>query len=147
MAKRTEEEKLTQAPLEIVLGGETYEVKLLVIRDARPWRTRAAALIASLTGAVAGDSDDPEQFLSGFRAILVETSDEIIDLFFDYAKDLDREEIEAKATEQEIAKGFNQLIGVAFPLAQVLGGAGMAQRPQPPQENRATRRAREKASP
>ena len=46
--------------------------------------------------------------------------DKVIDLFFKYAKDLNREEIEGIATDAEIAKAFEEVVKVAFPLAESL---------------------------
>ena len=51
-------------------------------------------------------------------ALLVEMPDVVVDLFFEYAKDLNREEIELVAVDSEIAKGFEQVVEVAFPLAR-----------------------------
>ena len=137
MVERTEEDKLTQAPLTVILGGEAYEIKPLVIRDARPWRAKVSELIGSLSGNLNATSDEPEQFQAGLNALIVQMPDAVIDLFFEYAKDLERQKIEAVATEAEIAKAFSQIMEVAFPLAQSLVGVGIG-----PRENRETRRKR-----
>jgi len=51
---------------------------------------------------------------------MVTKSDEVIDLFFSYAKTLDREEIESIATDAELATAFAEVMKVAFPLAESL---------------------------
>jgi len=55
--------------------------------------------------------------------MLVEMPDKVIDLFFAYAKDLNREEIEAVATDSEMARAFEKVVEMAFPLARSLVGA------------------------
>ena len=58
--------------------------------------------------------------------MLVEVPELVVDLFFGYAKSLNREEIEGIATDAEIAKAFEEVAAVTFPLAgsltRVLGG-------------------------
>jgi len=42
----------------------------------------------------------------------------IIESFFEYAKELNREEIEAIATDAEMSVAFQEVIKVTFPLAE-----------------------------
>ena len=137
MAERTEEDKLAQASLEVTLGGQVYEIKPLVIKDARPWRAKVSELMGSLSIHQNASSDNPEEFKAGLNAALVSVPDEVINLFFEYARDLDREEIEAVATDAEITEAFNQIIEIAFPLATSLGRAI-----QPPRTNQKVGRKR-----
>ena len=95
---RTEEDKLTQAGFQVILGGKKYDVAPLVIRDSREWRKKVIALIAPLP-------------------TLLEMPDQVIDLFFEYAKDLDKKEIESVTTDEEMAKAFMEVVAFAFPLA------------------------------
>ena len=118
MVARLEDQKLIQAPLTIVLGGEDYQVKLLVIKESRLWRQKVVNLWATLPGHLKANSDKPEEFEAALSALLVEMPDVVVDLFFEYAKDLNREEIELVAVDSEIAKGFEQVVEVAFPLAR-----------------------------
>ena len=115
---RTEEQKITQAPIVVILGGKEYEIAPLVIRDSREWRKKAIALIAPLPGFSKVTTDDMESFGQALTTLLVTMPDQVIDLFFEYAKDLNREEIENIATDAEMAKAFQEITKVAFPLAQ-----------------------------
>jgi hypothetical protein len=115
---RTEEDKLLQAPIEVTLGGKQYQVKPLVIRDAREWRKKLLALLSSLPGYAKENAD----FTSALSGMLVELPDQAADLFFAYAKDLNREEIEGAATEAELAGAFDQVMEVALPLVGKLTG-------------------------
>jgi len=120
--ERTEEQKLVQAPLRILLGGQQYEVKPLVIRDSRAWRAKLAQTLGMLPQYVNVTTDTPDKFGGAINAMLVAMPDTVLDLVFDYARDLNREEIEGIATEAEISRAFEQIVEVAFPLARSMVG-------------------------
>ncbi len=121
--ERTEEQKIVQAPLTVVLGGKEYYVKPLVIRDSRAWRGKLAKTLGMLPQYANVTTDTPDKFQGALNALLVAMPDQVVDLVFAYAKDLDRDEIEAVATDTEIAKAFEQIVEVAFPLARSMVGA------------------------
>ena len=118
--ERTEDEILVQAGTTVILGGVQYEVPPLVIRESREWRRKVIALIAPLPDMVKVTTDNPDDFGAVLEKMLVTMPDQVVELFFDYAKKLDREEIEGKATDAELAIAFQEVIKVAFPLAESL---------------------------
>ena len=118
--ERTEEEKLMQAPIVVILGGAKYEIAPLVIRYSREWRKKVIGLLAPLPEMVKTTSKDPKAFGDVLNRMLVTMPDQVLDLFFEYAKDLDRKEIEDKATDQEMAEAFKEVTRAAFPLAESL---------------------------
>ena len=118
--KRTEEEKLVRAPIEVILGGKGFRIAPLVIRESREWRKKVVDLIIPLPNMIKTTMDDPDAFGKVLKDILVTQPDQVIDLFFEYAKDLNREEIENIATDAEMTKAFEEVIKVAFPLAESL---------------------------
>jgi len=145
MAERTEEQKVSQAGIVVKLGGAEYEVAPLVIRDARKWRQKVVGVLSGLSGQpsetrrwkrllgrVSGlfgkgkgagnylesTTDDPESFDKALEYLLVTMQDTIIDLFFEYAKDLPRDVIEATATDAEMATAFAEVVKIAFPLVE-----------------------------
>lgn len=120
--ERTEDEKLTQAPITVILGGKSYKVKLLPIMHSRPWRKEVVVALSSLPKYAAVNMDDLKLFGDAINQMLVAIPDTVIDLFFGYAKDLNREEIEAIATDDEMAIAFGQVIDLGFPLARSLVG-------------------------
>jgi hypothetical protein len=120
---RTEEEKVVQAPLKIILGGKEYEVKPLVIKDSRAWRKKLASTLGVLPEYTGVTTDTPDKFKGALDAMLVSMPDQVVELVYDYARDLNREEIEASATDDEVAKAFEQIVEVAFPLARSMVGA------------------------
>lgn len=116
--KRTEDEKVVQGSICVILGGEKYYIAPLVIRDSREWRKKVVDLISELPKYAEITTDTPDEFGDALKAMLVATPEKVAALFFEYAKDLKKDEIEAKATDMELAKAFEQVIEIAFPLAQ-----------------------------
>ena len=116
--ERTEEQKVARAPIVVILGGKEYEIAPLVIRDSREWRRKVIKLVAPITQITKTSTDTPEDFEQALTTLLVTMPDQVIDLFFEYAKDLNKEEIEAVATDAEMAQAFREVIAIAFPLAQ-----------------------------
>lgn len=117
---RTEEDKIVQAGIKVILGGKEFSVKPLVIRDSREWRKGVVGLLSSLPEYTEVTTDTPDEFGKALNAVMVALPDKVTDLFFQYAKELNREEIEAVATDAELAKAFEQVVELAFPLAQSL---------------------------
>ena len=121
--ERTEEEIVARAPIEVILGGKKYGIAPLVIRDSREWRKKVIALIAPLPELVGITTDDTEGFMEALTQLLVTMPDQVLDLFFNYAKDLNREEIEGVATDAELRDAFAEVMKIAFPLAEALPAA------------------------
>ena len=121
--ERTEEQKLTQAPIVVVLGGKEFPIRPLVIKESREWRQKLCKVLGMLPQYANVTTDTPDKFEAALNAMLVAMPDQVVDLVFDYAKELNREEIEAIATDAEIAKAFEQIGEVAFPLARSVVGA------------------------
>lgn len=123
MPERTEEDKLLKSPIVVVLAGKEYEIKLLVIKEAREWRKQFSKVLGKLPTYAKTTTDDAEGFSAAINGIMVAMPDEMADLFFAYAKDLNREEIENTATEIELARGIEAIMEVAFPLVRSMTGA------------------------
>ncbi len=115
---RTEEDILTQAGIKVTLGGIEYDIAPLVIRDSREWRKKVVALVAPVAQIAGTSSDTPDAFEQALTSLLVTMPDKVIDLFFEYAKDLNREDIESVTTDAEMSQAFKEVIAFAFPLAQ-----------------------------
>ena len=113
---RSEEEKIIQTPITVSLGGKNYEVKPLVIRESRAWRVKLVAALKSLPGQI-NTTSAPDALSDNIQAMFLTMPDMAADLFFSYAKDLNREEIEAAALDSELAAAFEQVVELAFPLA------------------------------
>ena len=123
MTTRTEEDKLLRAPIVVILGGQQHEVKPLVIAEAREWRKKVSRLLGRLPSYAGVTTADAKGFASAVDAMLVGMPDEMVDLFFSYAKDLNRETIEQSATEAELAAAIGAVMEVGFPLLGSMTGA------------------------
>jgi hypothetical protein len=120
--KRTEEDKIFQNEILVILGGKEYKIKPLVITQSRKWRATFAKILGDLPQYMGITTDTPDKFEGAIKAILVAMPDKIVDLVFDYAPELNREEIENSTTEAEMAKAFEQIAEVAFPFVKSLIG-------------------------
>ena len=119
-SERSEADIIAQTPITVRLGDQDHQVKLLVARDSRKWREESAKLLSKLPEYAAIDTEDPDKFSKGMSALLVNMPDKVIDLFFLYAQDLKRKEIEAVATDAQICRGFEQVAAVAFPFVSAV---------------------------
>ena len=120
--ERTEEQKVFQEPLKVILGGDEHNIRPLVIKESREWRQKVAAVYSKLPSYMQATSDKPKEFEAAISAMFTEMPDMVINLFFAYAKDLDRDAIEGIATDDEVAKAFEQVMEYAFPLSRSLVG-------------------------
>lgn len=118
--ERTEEQKLVMAPVIVVFGGKEYSLRPLVIKESRVWRQKVISVLGQLPQLTQVTSEDKEKFDSALETLLVTMPDTVVDLFFSYAKDLDREEIEEVATDSEMAVAWAKVVDLAFPLLQGL---------------------------
>ena len=118
--ERTEEDKLTQSPIMVILGGKEFPIRPLVIKESREWRKKLIKAFGMLPKYLNMTADNPEGFTEALDAMLNEMPDVVTDLFFSYARDLDRDEIESTATDTELAEAFQEVMKFAFPLSQSL---------------------------
>ena len=81
--ERTEEQKIIQEPVVVILGGDRYEIKPLVIKEAAPWRRKFIGLFNDLSILASVTSDAPDQFKSAMNEMLLNKPDAISDLFFE----------------------------------------------------------------
>ena len=102
--ERTEEEIVAQSGIKVILGGEEHFIKPLVIKYSGEWRKKAIPLISNLFSFA--ESKDPEVLQTAMQELFLEKTDEMLDCFFMYARDLDRKEIEEIATDGEVIVAF-----------------------------------------
>ena len=113
MTERTENQVVGQESISVVLGGKTHEIRPLVIRYSAEWRRKSVPLMSSLLGysklASSGVSDQLEGFEAAVLELFTTKTDEMLDSFFEYARDLDRKEIEEIATDGEVIVAFMEV--------------------------------------
>ena len=104
---RTEEDKVLQNPVKVTLGGKGYEIRPLPIKYALPWcKSVIQITISGIMSRASITTDTPEEFDNAMNDVLIERPEKLIDLFFDYAKDLDKEEIMETASLNEVIDAF-----------------------------------------
>jgi hypothetical protein len=123
MVERSESEKLMQVPVKVFLGGKEYEIKPLPIKYSVPWVRKVVDLLKVVPRYTTTTTDSPEAFEKAITAIMSDSPATIIDLFFEYARDLKREEIELVATSAEIVTAFEEVVELERPLLGALAKA------------------------
>ena len=118
--ERTETDIVLNAPIKVTFGGQEYSVKILAIKYSSEWRAKVAGLLAGLPKYAEVTTDTPDEFGNAMTALLVTMPDTVVDLFFDYARDLPRDEVEKIATDAEMDVAFEAIVKVTFPLAKSL---------------------------
>ncbi|MCK5236330.1 MAG: hypothetical protein KAR06_05015 [Deltaproteobacteria bacterium] len=103
---RTEEEKIVQAGVKVILGGREYFIRPLVIKYSGEWRKKSVLLVSFLIKFSEMDKKLQGDALTEF---FTTKTDEILDSFFEYARELDRKEIEEIATDGEILMAFMEV--------------------------------------
>uniref|UniRef100_A0A6M3IX45 Uncharacterized protein n=1 Tax=viral metagenome TaxID=1070528 RepID=A0A6M3IX45_9ZZZZ len=112
---RTEEDKIVQSPVKVILGGREYEIKPLPIKYSLPWVKKVAGILVNILP-MANIASDDEAFSGAFNEIMVSRPEELVGLFFEYARDLNKAEIEETASSAEIVNAFEEVLSLERPL-------------------------------
>ncbi len=115
--ERTDMQKLGKEPITVILGGTEYDIPPLVIKYSGAWRKKSMPLIGFLMAYsrraaamdAAGDGVTSEALQEATTALFTEKTDEIINSFFEYGRELPRDEIEENATDGEIIVAFMEV--------------------------------------
>jgi len=113
---------VTQAPVIVVLGGESYEIKPLVIKLSREWRREFVKLVQDIPALANGDIENTEQFGDIMTKLMVELPDRTAKLVAQYCQ-IEFTKFEEMATDAEIEVAFQEVVKLAFPLVTSLTGA------------------------
>lgn len=109
--ERTEEEKLLKSPIVVTLGGVNYPVTLLPIRYSSEWRIKFKPILLFILRLLqVMKSDNKEEINNLTVEMLTNKMPEIIDCFFSYARELNREEIESIATDGDVLMAFLEVV-------------------------------------
>lgn len=111
---RSEEQAISMEPLSVVLGSETYTIKLLGINAQVEWRRQLDLvmnpLMDQMNQVVSGSS-----FAGALTTVLLQFPEKMTDLVFAYAPDLPKNTVMDEATEEQISRVFSQVMEIAFP--------------------------------
>lgn len=131
--------------VEVVLGGETYTVTELPVRQNAAWRKQLGEPFGELLNVLQhtpqtelSKPSDVAELVRSLSGLLLGSLDLVADLLFAYAPALaaQRAVIEEHAYESEILEAFASVLTLAFPfgvlggrlqtVAQLMGEAGSA---------------------
>lgn len=109
---RSEEDKVLQVPVKVTLGGRMYEIRPLPIKYALPWcKDVIRTVVSGIMSRANVTTDTPEKFDEAMTDILVNRPEELINLFFQYARELNKDEIMEVASLNEIIDAFEAVKG------------------------------------
>lgn len=116
MPERDDDAKLLQEPIKVTLMGREVVIPLLSYAESRVWREQYAAFKHKAVSFAAIEEKDLPEMLKAVDYALLEMPEAVVDLFFLYAKDLKRDEVERAATEPELLAAAREVFRVASPL-------------------------------
>jgi hypothetical protein len=120
MKARTEDQIISQAPIEVTLGPTKYPITPLTIKKSAAWRKKLIDTCSTLLSNFDEESN-PVNMGHGLTRSLIAFPEGILNLVLDYAPNLDRAVIEEQATEEQVAAAFSAIMQVAYPFLAQLG--------------------------
>lgn len=112
--QRTESDILTKAPVKITLGEKEYQVKPLTIGPAREWRALVMGTMKTTLGAFGSDVN-PQNMAPGLSAAMIAFPEKLLEIIMAFAPYLPKEEIEASATDEQLAVAYGKVMALGFP--------------------------------
>lgn len=115
--QRTEQDKVTFAPIKAQLGEKTYDIKPLRVLPQQRWRRKLVDDLTPIVEKLEIGAVNNKVFLRGLSAILSQFPETLIDLVFAYAPYLPKDEImneETGASEEQFGKVFQDIYDLVF---------------------------------
>lgn len=120
---RNELDKVSQQPVTVTLGSKEYQVKPLPIKHSIPWCRAVVDLLKNLPEYAQVTVDTGEQYKIAVQEVMINSPSKIVDLFFQYAHELQRELIEGEASSAEIMAAFEAVLGLELPFLGAMAKA------------------------
>lgn len=114
--QRTDDDKLMKVTIQVVLGGKEYEITPLPIKYSLPWCKKVVAMLGDVLPLMNIDSDNAKEFEAALNLVMVDKPEQIVNLFFEYAKNLPKKAIEESASSAEVIQAFEEVLGLERPL-------------------------------
>lgn len=114
---------------EVALGGQTYAIEQLPMRQNREWREKLAAPVTELMALLESNKDleigsvsDLAGIIGLAKDLLLGSMDLLLGALFAYSPTLqaDRERIEAEAYDDEAINALGAVVALAYPLGLAL---------------------------
>lgn len=113
----------------VTLGGQSYEIRALPIRQSKAWRAKLEGPFSELSNALEGagsielsSGGDIARLVRTLSGTLIGSIDTLLDLLFAYSPELaaDRDRIEDNAYDEEALDAFTEVLKLAYPFGQLL---------------------------
>ena len=124
---RTTEDKQIEKAIELDLGGAKYPVQPKSYKRSKEWCAKYSEYVKKVTDVEQAETKNikPTELAENMTYLMFDSFDELVDLFFEYADELqpDRDKIEDTATAWEIYIALQEIVGLANPpraLAQMM---------------------------
>jgi hypothetical protein len=114
-SKRTPEQILQMAPIEVTLGSQAYQIAPLRLGKAAAWRNKFHKEVGDVTAQMRQQTGSDSAFLSGLGYVLIQFPEKLLSLVLAYAPDLPKAKIKKEATDEQLAIAFGKILEVAFP--------------------------------
>jgi len=114
---RSDADQLARSPIKVTLGDRVYDLPCLRVKAAHDWRKKLVEALAPVVGAFDPAKSATQNSISeGLTGALINFPEIVADLIFAYAGDaLKKDEIEAEATDEQLAAAFAAIMQVAYP--------------------------------
>lgn len=113
---RTDDDVLSMSPVRIRFGETDYDVRYKRINDAREWRKEFWKQLNQImdTMGIQASPENLEPFMKSFGFVFLQFPEVITDIVFSYTGDaVEREKVLEEATEEQMARAFQQIVKVA----------------------------------
>lgn len=115
---------------DVTLAGVTYRIEQLPMRANKEWRDNLGAPVMGLINLIQGfgnlelKTEDILKIVGVVKDLLLNSMDTLLNALFSYSPVLetDRERIETEAYDDEAIAALGVVVGLAYPLDQVLTG-------------------------
>lgn len=106
---RTEQDKITQAPIKVTFGEKQYEIKPLRVLKQQEWRAKARDVLGPIVDELQVIRTANNTLVTGLPTAIAPFADKVTELLFAYAPNLPQDKILDEATEEQVAVAFSQI--------------------------------------
>jgi hypothetical protein len=120
MVERTDSDKLSREPVMVKLGNTEYPIHPKPIIESRKWKKLAKKEIDKIDPVFNVQMEDYQKSLPLLKELIFENLDNLVDLVFEWEKELPKKEIMNTATEEEMIDALIIILRMAFPFAKLM---------------------------
>lgn len=115
---------------EVTIGGKTYSLVALKIKESRAWRKqfeeKLSSVMQTISTAPTVSLTSPTELgdlINAVKQFIFTAPDLLLDMVCAYSKEIeaDRQIIEENATDEEVAEVLGVILRIVFPLGKLMG--------------------------